>query len=44
MFRFFLGAYGFIVATGITGKDIMYDTLPLYHSLGIYSLSKITFQ
>ncbi|CAF4732056.1 unnamed protein product, partial [Rotaria sp. Silwood1] len=31
---FFLGAFGFLVATGITDKDIMYDTLPLYHSLG----------
>ncbi|CAF1183492.1 unnamed protein product [Rotaria sordida] len=32
--RFFLGSFGFIVATGITDKDIMYDTLPFYHSLG----------
>ncbi|CAF1983617.1 unnamed protein product [Rotaria magnacalcarata] len=32
--RFFLGSFGFIVATGVTDKDIMYDTLPLYHSLG----------
>ncbi len=33
-YRFFLGAFGFIVATGMSDKDIMYDTLPLYHSLG----------
>ncbi|CAF2777033.1 unnamed protein product [Rotaria sp. Silwood2] len=32
--RFFLGSFGFLVATGVTDKDIMYDTLPLYHSLG----------
>jgi hypothetical protein len=32
--RFLLGSFGFVVATGITDKDIMYDTLPLYHSLG----------
>ncbi|UJR10258.1 hypothetical protein I4U23_014468 [Adineta vaga] len=32
--RFLLGSFGFIVATGINDKDIMYDTLPLYHSLG----------
>ncbi|CAF1136945.1 unnamed protein product [Adineta ricciae] len=32
--RFLLGALGFLSATGINHKDIMYDTLPLYHSLG----------
>ncbi|CAF3362105.1 unnamed protein product [Rotaria socialis] len=32
--RFFLGAYGFICATNIKPDDIMYNTLPLYHSLG----------
>ena len=32
--RFFLGSFGFICATGVTDKDIMYDTLPFYHSLG----------
>lgn len=34
--RFLLGALGFLVATGINDRDIMYDTLPLYHSLGYY--------
>ncbi|CAF0720046.1 unnamed protein product [Rotaria sordida] len=32
--RFFLGGFGFLCATGITSADIMYNTLPLYHSLG----------
>ena len=32
--RFFLGSFGFICATGVTDRDIMYDTLPFYHSLG----------
>ncbi|CAF0981247.1 unnamed protein product [Adineta steineri] len=32
--RFLLGSLGFLVTTGVTDKDIMYDTLPLYHSLG----------
>ncbi|CAF3381809.1 unnamed protein product [Rotaria sp. Silwood1] len=32
--RFFLGGFGFLCATGITSEDIMYNTLPLYHSLG----------
>jgi hypothetical protein len=31
-----LGALGFLVTTGVTDKDIMYDTLPLYHSLGTF--------
>ncbi|UJR35625.1 hypothetical protein I4U23_028375 [Adineta vaga] len=32
--RFLLGSYGFLCATGIKPEDIMYNTLPLYHSLG----------
>ncbi|CAF0945950.1 unnamed protein product [Adineta steineri] len=32
--RFLLGSFGFLCATGVTSDDIMYNTLPLYHSLG----------
>ncbi|CAF0927905.1 unnamed protein product [Didymodactylos carnosus] len=32
--RFLLGSFGFLVATGINSKDIVYNTLPLYHSHG----------
>ncbi|CAF0866595.1 unnamed protein product [Adineta ricciae] len=32
--RFLLGTFGFLCGTGIKPTDIMYNTLPLYHSLG----------
>ena len=32
--RFLLGTIGFLCGTGIKPTDIMYNTLPLYHSLG----------
>jgi acyl-CoA synthetase (AMP-forming)/AMP-acid ligase II len=33
--RFLLASLGFICALGVKSDDILYNTLPLYHSLGM---------
>lgn len=35
-FRLLLASFGFICAIGIKPSDVLYNTLPLYHSLGIF--------
>ena len=34
--RFLLASFGFICAIGVKPEDILYNTLPLYHSLGMF--------
>ena len=41
--RFFLGGFGFICSTGIKPTDIMYNPLPLYHSLGESLMQNLSF-